>query len=362
MSKIKNKKGLRKKALIAISGGVDSSAAALLLQKNNYELIGVYMKLGVDQGDSESAARQVCRKLGIKFYPYNVAPKFKKEVINYFLDSYAGGITPNPCVNCNRFIKFGELLKFAEDLGCDYLATGHYVKKQESKKARKQIKYKLLKARDTNKDQSYFLYNLTQGQLSKILFPLGDYTKVEIKKIAAEAGLPNQKNESQDICFLPGDHNDFLKKKLKLESGKIVLREKEQERVIGQHQGLPLYTLGQRKGIDIGGSGPFYVSGFNNKKNILYVTDSHDDPLLYRNQFAIKQLNWISGCRPKLPFKCEAVIRYRHQPVSCIIMGSDDNFIVELDKPERAITPGQSAVFYKKNEVIGGGIVSNFSD
>jgi tRNA-specific 2-thiouridylase len=349
----------KNKVLVAMSGGVDSSVVAYLLKKRGYEVIGVFMKLGVDQGSAESAARRVAQKLGISIYPVNVAPAFKKNVINYFLDEYAQGKTPNPCINCNHFIKFGELFKLANELSCDFLATGHYVKNQKSKKSKKQIIYKLLKAEDGNKDQSYFLYNLTQEQLAKILFPLGDYAKVEIKKIAAKAGLPNQKNESQDICFLAGDHNDFLRGKLNLKTGPIILEGEGEKKNIGVHQGLPLYTIGQRRGVEIGGSGPYYVLRSDYQNNILYVTKDHDDAKFYLDNFSVKDVNWVSGDMPKLPLNCEVIIRYRHKPVECVVTGRQKNTLyVRLKNKERAITPGQSAVFYKKNMILGGGIIT----
>lgn len=376
----------KQKVIVAISGGVDSSVTAMLLKKAGYEVTGVFMRLGLNNSNAENSARQVCQNLGIKFYPYNLAPDFKKEIINYFLESYERGITPNPCVKCNQFIKFGKLLQIARELGADYLATGHYVRRQIADSRRQNKKFKLLKAKDENKDQSYFLYTLTQAQLAKILFPMGDYVKDDVKKIAAKAGLPNLKTESQDVCFLPGDHNDFLKDKIKLKTGKIVLITSPQDlpptpsfarrggsgslhltkgeikrgsRVVGEHKGLPLYTIGQRRGVEIGGSGPYYVVKCDYQKNILYVTRNHDDPFLYSNKFIAKNVNWVSGVKPKLPLKCEAVIRYRHKPQKCKIQESKikNNYLIILKKPQRAITSGQSAVFYKGNEILGGGVI-----
>ncbi len=372
-----------KKVIVAMSGGVDSSVAAFLLQNKGYDVMGVFMRLGVDQGSAEDAARRVCQKLGIKFYPFNIAPNFKKEVIKYFLDSYEQGLTPNPCIKCNKFIKFGELLKLADQLGAEFLATGHYVKNQKSK-----IKNlnRLLRGNDQSKDQSYFLYNLTQDKLKRILFPLGNYRKEEVKKIAKKNNLPVQESESQDVCFLQGDHNDFLREKINLKPGKIILINDEktqrknvpspfqgegQGEVVGEHKGLPLYTVGQRRGVEIGGTGPYYVVRVDYKNNILYVSKDRDDPLLYTDKLTSVDTNWVSGNEPKLPFKCKAVIRYRHKPVECIISkiklpeafgrlreANNSAYLVELKKPERAVTPGQSVVFYKGDEVLGGGIIS----
>lgn len=374
MSKIKQK------AVVAMSGGVDSSVAAMLLKEQGHEVIGMFMKLGINQQENEAAARRVCQKLKIKFYPINIAGEFKKEVIDYFLTSYSKGLTPNPCVKCNQLIKFNTLLKHAKKAGADYLATGHYARlKREMPNAKCQMpNLSLLRGKDKNKDQSYFLYTLTQKQLKYILFPLGDYTKEKVRKIADKAKLPYLKKESQDVCFLTGDHNDFLTKHLKLKPGPIkilphpnppLIKGRELKGgVIGKHQGLPLYTIGQRRGVEIGGIGPFYVARRDYKTNTLYVVKDGDDPALYKDELEAKNLNWISGHEPKLPLKCEAVIRYRHKPVQCIITSppapllirkgeKGERYLVKFAKPQRAITPGQSVVLYQKDEVLGGGII-----
>ncbi|MFH1427091.1 MAG: tRNA 2-thiouridine(34) synthase MnmA [Patescibacteria group bacterium] len=374
----------KKKVLVAMSGGVDSSTTALLLIKQGYNVMGAFMNLGVNQEEAQNTARRVCQFLKIKFYPINFARQFKKEIIEYFLNSYSLGLTPNPCVKCNQLIKFGELLRKAASLNCDYLATGHYANvelrimneecdsgqnaiRQLAEKNAKFI-YKLFRGKDKNKDQSYFLYTLKQSQLKNILFPLGKYTKEEVRKIANQAGLPYLKKESQDVCFLSGDHNDFLRKHIKLKSGfiKVIPPQAEGEvkrefKVVGEHQGLPLYTIGQRKGVEIGGTGPYYVVKADYKSNTLYVTSNANDNNLYRGQLIASQANWIAGVKPKLPFKCQAVIRYRHQPVDCVIKKKKTGkaLIVQFKKPQRAVTPAQSVVFYIQDEVIGGGIIGN---
>jgi len=405
----------RIRVAVAMSGGVDSSVTAWLLKKTGYDLIGIFMRLGNNQETSEAAARRVCHQLGIKFYPLNLARQFKREIVDYFLTSYKKGLTPNPCVKCNQTIKFGELLKIVKQLGADYLATGHYARLwrefpifnfQFSKNTNTKINCKLYQARDKSKDQSYFLYNLTPEQLRQILFPLGGYTKEQVRKIARQAKLPYLTKESQDICFLAGDHNDFLKKKLKLKKGKIIAlppdphpnplpfvasweREKFSKKiplsceersgggargggeVIGQHQGLPLYTIGQRRGVEIGGTGPYYVARTNYKTNTLYVVKDGDNPVLYSDKLITSDINWISGQKPKFPLICQAVIRYRHQAVKCTVIQPPLNlplskgekksggvrYLVRFFEPQRAITPGQSAVFYQGNEVLGGGII-----
>jgi tRNA-specific 2-thiouridylase len=273
-------------------------------------------------------------------------------VKEYFLKAYQGNSTPNPCVKCNQLIKFGELLKRVQDLGCDYLATGHYLKIKKVKN-----KFHLYRAKDTTKDQTYFLYNLTQAQLKHILFPMGDLIKKDVKAEAEKNKLPNIKTESQDACFLSGDHRDYLRRNLKPAKGEIRTKLGE---VIGQHEGLPFYTIGQRKGVEIGGKGPYYVVSRDFENNILYVTNSPDDPALSGDYLLAQDINWISGKQPKLPFSCSAVIRYRHPQEPCVITkGEDGLLVVKFKTPQRAITPGQSVVFYKKDELLGGGIIFN---
>jgi len=371
------------KVIVAMSGGVDSSVSALLLKKAGFNVEGLYMKLpGADSG-SLLAAEEVAKKLGIKFHAIDMEKKFRKEIIGYFLKSYKRGITPNPCVRCNQRIKFGELLKTAKKLGGDFLATGHYARQgreipnSNQSKVRPGELIELLKAKDKTKDQSYFLWTLTQERLAGVMFPLGGMLKEEVKKIAEKAGLPNMKKESQDICFLYCDgkavqHNDFLRKNLKLKSGPIMLLEKEIDEKTGErkavrltsgknlveHQGLPLYTIGQRREIRIGGTGPYYAARFDMKKNILYVVKNFDDPVLFQDGLIAKGVSWITGIAPKMPLKCEVIIRYRHAPIKCEVMKKGSSYIVKFKKPQRAVTPGQSIVFYKGREVLGGGEIS----
>jgi tRNA-uridine 2-sulfurtransferase len=343
----------RKIVAVAMSGGVDSSASALLLRNQGYDCIGVFMRLGIERGCcDEEAARQVCQKIGIKFYPIDVKRAFNKEVKEYFLKAYQGRITPNPCVKCNQLIKFGELLKRVRALGADYLATGHYVRLKKTKDV-----YHLYRATDETKDQSYFLYNLNQAQLKHLLFPMGDLIKNDVKALAKKENLPNLQKESQDVCFFAGDHRDFLRKNLKVTKGDIKTVTGE---VVGQHEGLPFYTIGQRKGVEIGGKGPYYVVNRDFKTNTLYVTNYPDDPALAGDYLLAEKVNWISGKSPKLPFKCSAAIRYHHPQVPCTITkGEGRLLVVKFAEPQRAITPGQSVVFYKKDELLGGGIIFN---
>jgi tRNA-specific 2-thiouridylase len=357
----------KKKVIVAMSGGIDSSVAAFLLKQAGYEVTGIFLRLTSGQEKSEAAARTTARKLKIKFYPLSASSRFQKEVVDYFLNSYASGLTPNPCIRCNKVVKFSSLLNLTSVLGGDFLATGHYVRCLKEKDGR----YHLYRGRDKKKDQSYFLYTLAQKQLSQLLFPLAELTKEKARKIASKNGLPHLVGESQDVCFLVNEgktvpHNEFLKKHLKLESGPIKTLNGE---IIGKHHGLPLYTIGQRRGVEIGGRGPFYVARTDYQTNTLYVVDNRNHRALFRRRFRAEKVNWIRGQEPAWPLKCEAVIRYRHQPEKVTVKSwpvnkrnnKEDIFydcLVEFEHPQRAVTPGQSVVFYQNNEVLGGGIIS----
>lgn len=358
-----NKKN--KKVLVAISGGVDSAVAAKLLIDEGYNVSGIFLNFWKDNSEESSGnkccsiqaqmdAKKVCLSLGIPFYTYNFSKLFKKEVVDNFLIEYSLGNTPNPCVICNKKIKIGGLLEYAKHLGFDYIATGHYARVEKNGRT-----FEMLKGLDKNKDQSYFLYTLNQKQLSKIFFPLGRLKKTNVRKIAQKAGLlVASKSDSQEICFISGKrHNDFLKKYLKLKSGDIKLWPNGE--VIGQHQGLALYTIGQRRGIEIGGTGPYYAAKFDYDKNTLYVVKSFDDPILYQIEMKVKNINWINIKNIKFPLRAEVIIRYRHKAVKCLIdYNKEENVTsVKFFRKQRAITSGQSAVFYQKNKVLGGGII-----
>jgi len=286
----------------------------------------------------------VAAKLNIPFYVFNFEKEFKKKVVDYFLKEERAGLTPNPCVVCNKEIKFGLLLKKVLSLKADYIATGHYARKKDNK---------LLKGKDKDKDQSYFLWQLNQKMLKRILFPLGNYNKTKVKKLAKKFKLPVLNiPESQEICFIQTTINDFLKGHLKPNPGKII---DDKGKTIGEHQGLWFYTIGQRKSIELPG-GPFYVLDKNVKKNLLIVTKNERG--LYRKELIAKNVNWLSGKTPKLPLEAKVKIRYRHSDVSAIIKKQRNGKIkVIFSKPQRAITPGQSAVFYKSKELVGGGII-----
>ena len=348
-----------------MSGGIDSSVAAKLLKDQGLDPLGVFLYFWKDDSLKEAEnkccsfgslmdARLVCREIGIKLYTLNFSEVFKEQVVGNFLIKYKQGNTPNPCIRCNKLVKLGLLIKRAKELGFNCVASGHYIR---LKNINNQLK--LFRARDKAKDQSYFLYSLTQNQLKHLIFPLGDYNKKEVRKLAKKYGLPVvAKKESQEICFIPDkSHNEFLKRHLKLRPGPIKTLDNIK---IGQHQGLALYTIGQRRGVEIGGSGPFYVVRKDKKSNTLYVVNNSYDPALYSDKLIAREVNWISGVKPKLPLQCQAVIRYRHQPRECKIEKSkvkQDDYLVKFKKAQRAVTSGQSVVFYKGEEMLGGGII-----
>ncbi len=362
--KIKQKRQARRgRVLVAMSGGVDSSVAAQLLKNQGYEVAGVFLHFWKDETagalaenrccslESLSDAKAVAAKIGIPFYTFNFSERFKEAVVDNFLSEYEAGRTPNPCVVCNRQIKIGLLLRHALALGFDYVATGHYLNLKKVGR-----KYRLFKAQDKNKDQSYFLYTFRPDELKHLLFPLGAYLKPQVRKLAEKFKLKVAgKAESQDICFLSGDHNDFLKKYLKLTPGEIRLLDTNEK--IGEHQGLPLYTIGQRRGL-VGGTGPYYVARFDYRKNILYVVRNWNEDILYADGLIAARVNWLSGLAPRRPFRCGAVIRYGHPAVPCEVRPKNKtDYIVTFRQPQRAVTPGQSVVFYDKNQVLGGGII-----
>ena len=356
-----------------MSGGVDSAVAAALLKDQGYEVISVFMHFWHDIADklesidmrienkccsreAEESARRVAQKLGMKFYSINVSKQFKKAVVDYFLSEYNAGRTPNPCIECNRKIKFGVLIDKALAMGAEYVATGHYAKKSKVKSRKSKAVYKLLKAEDKNKDQSYFLYTLTQKKIKHCLFPIGDYTKDKVRKLAKSYGLEIfDKRESQEICFIQSKYyGDFLRKYLKLIPGDII---DKNGNVLGRHKGLPLYTIGQRRDIGIGGTGPYYVVEIDYRKNQLVVSSDKNDKNLFSKTLDAEKVNWISGEIPKMPLNVKAKIRYRMDESSVVVDKTKNKYMVKFSKPQRAIMPGQSVVFYKDNEILGGGII-----
>lgn len=385
-----------KRVIVGMSSGVDSSVAAALLKKQGYDVAGVFMHFWKEPAqnslienkccslESYEDARKVCQILGIPLYTANAEKEFKKEVVDYFLSEYKNGRTPNPCVACNEHIKFNVLFKKMLEMKGDYVASGHYAQKRQIQNPKspastredatstrggqipnksKNYIYKLFQGADGEKDQSYFLYNFSQKQLAKILFPVGGYKKSQIRALAKKMKLPVfNKDDSQGLCFTPEKYpENFLRRHLKLKKGRTM---DTSGKIIGEHEGLPLYTIGQRRGINIGGTGPYYVVDKDIEKNILIVTNDEKYPELFRKNMEVKKVNWIVH-KPKLPFKTEVRIRYRHPAVGAIIKSCsmkhktcNNIYTVEFDEPQRAISPGQSAVFYtKKGEMLGGGTI-----
>ncbi len=345
---------VNRKVVVAMSGGVDSSVAAALLKEQGFGVVGVHLKFWTQDGkenrccstESENRARLVAKKLEIPFYIFNFGKEFKKRVVDYFLEEIKAGRTPNPCVVCNKEIKFGLLLKKALSLEADFIATGHYacLKRVSGRIA-------LLKGKDRNKDQSYFLWQLSQKQLSCVLFPVGGYTKAQVRRLAKKFKLPVAEiPESMEICFAPAGINSFVKRYLKAKPGDIV---DTREKVIGRHSGLAYYTIGQRKGIKLPG-GPYFVFSKDENRNCLIVTKNKKD--LFKKEVIFRDQNWISGKAPKFPIKVMAKIRYGQKAASATIKGKNSAVFL---KPQQAVTPGQSVVFYSNSEILGGGVIIN---
>ncbi|WP_248927346.1 tRNA 2-thiouridine(34) synthase MnmA [Paenibacillus hamazuiensis] len=351
------------RVVLGMSGGVDSSVSALLLKEQGYEVIGVFMKNWDDtdefghctaEEDAEDV-RRVCAQIGIPYYTVNFEKQYYDKVFAYFLDEYRKGRTPNPDVMCNREIKFGEFLQKAIELGADYLATGHYARVEQ-----KDGVYRLLRGVDAGKDQTYFLNALNQAQLSKAMFPIGHLPKSEVRRLAAEAGLATaKKKDSTGVCFI-GERNfkEFLSGYLPARSGEMRTWDGELK---GRHDGLMYYTLGQRQGLGIGGSGtgePWFVAGKDLERNILYVVQGEQHPSLYSTGLVASDLNWISGKLPEGEFKCTAKFRYRQpdQDVTVKFLGGG-RCEVTFDEKQKAVTPGQSVVFYSGEECLGGAVI-----
>lgn len=357
---------MNKKILIAMSGGVDSSVAAFIIKQEGHDTTGMTMKLFDNDGvsicheksccslEDIEDARSVARRLGIPYYVYNFKDRFKENVIDRFVGAYTSGSTPNPCIDCNRYIKFEELMRRAMVLNFDYVVTGHYAVIEKDEQSGR---YFLKKAVDETKDQSYFLYSLTQEQLSKTLFPLGKLRKSEVRIIAEENGFINaNKQDSQDICFVPdGDYAGFIEKYTKqtYAEGKFVRRDGT---VLGTHKGIIRYTIGQRKGLGISSPEPLYICDILPEENIIVLGTEEE---LYENILIAEQINLIDCDRIDVPRRVKAKIRYRQKEQNATITQiGEDRIQVEFDQPQKAITKGQSVVFYDNDYVVGGGIIS----
>lgn len=355
-----------KKVIVGISGGVDSSVAAWLLQQQGYLVEGLFMKNWENDDEKEycsseedlSDAWSICNTLKIPLHTVNFAQEYWENVFQVFLQAYQSGFTPNPDVLCNKEIKFKHFLDFAlEDLGADFIATGHYVRCMNVKK-----KITLMKGIDQNKDQSYFLYTLNQQQLKRCLFPIGSLTKLTVRKIAKELNLITaNKKDSTGICFI-GKRNfrSFLSNYIAIQPGDIINIHGNK---LGLHQGIPFYTIGQRKGLNIGGISngngkPWYVIDKNITHNVLIVAQGINHPCLMSRIFIVQKIFWIKGNILKSPIQCSVKIRYQQSDVQCQIYPiSVDTLKIILKQPVTAIAPGQSAVFYIKKHCIGGGTI-----
>ncbi|KKB36369.1 tRNA-specific 2-thiouridylase MnmA [Bacillus thermotolerans] len=349
------------RVVVGMSGGVDSSVAALLLKEQGYDVIGIFMKnwddtdeFGVCTATEDyNDVIRVCNQIGIPYYAVNFEKQYWDKVFTYFLGEYKAGRTPNPDVMCNKEIKFKAFLDHAMSLGADYLATGHYARVDHSGE-----EVRMLRGLDENKDQTYFLNQLNQSQLEKVLFPIGDIDKKRVREIASKAGLATAtKKDSTGICFI-GERNfkEFLSNYLPAQPGLMTTMDGE---VKGNHDGLMYYTIGQRHGLGIGGSGePWFVVGKDLEKNVLYVEQGFHNELLYSDSLIADQVGWVSNKPKPQTFECTAKFRYRQADSKVTVHLLEDGKVkVDFHEPIRAITPGQAAVFYDGEECLGGATI-----
>lgn len=357
--------GPSRRVVVGLSGGVDSAVAALLLTRQGHRVQGLFMKNWEEDDNSEwcsaaadlGAAEAVCERLGIVLHRANFSHDFWEEVFTHFLEEHRAGRTPNPDVLCNRQIKFGRFLDHALSLGAERIATGHY-----ARIVHRGNLWRLLRAVDRQKDQTYFLHALDQSQLKCALFPLGALPKREVRRLAAEAGLPNHdRKDSTGICFIgERDFRAFLARYLPVQPGPV---ETPEGSVIGSHQGVAFYTLGQRQGLGIGGQrsarqAPWYVVEKDVARNALIVAQDHGHPLLMSRGLEVARMHWVAGAPPPSPLRCTAQARYRQQDQPCVATDIGGGaYRVEFDVAQRAVTPGQSVVLYREDECLGGGVI-----
>ncbi|MDT8396996.1 MAG: tRNA 2-thiouridine(34) synthase MnmA [Pseudomonadales bacterium] len=356
------------RVIVGMSGGVDSSVAALLLLEQGYQVEGLFMKNWDEDDGTEYCTAQadladaaaVCDKLGIRLHTANFAAEYWDNVFEHFLREYEAGRTPNPDILCNREIKFKAFLDYATQLGADLIATGHYVRKQQVGDSTF-----LLKGLDANKDQSYFLCALNESQLARSLFPVGELEKSRVRELAAQQGfVTHDKKDSTGICFI-GERRfrDFLQHYIPARPGNI---ETAQGKVLGQHAGLMYHTLGQRQGLGIGGvkdrsEAPWYVARKDMERNVLVVVQGNEHPLLYSSRLGASTVNWINARHPELPLSCTARIRYRQAEQDCLLSGTaEQGYSVSFEQPQRAVTPGQSVVFYQQDICLGGAVIEQY--
>lgn len=352
-----------KKIIVSLSGGVDSSVAIFLLKKMSYQPIGVSLKFSVwpskrnlrrenlcCTNQSFILAKKLCQKLKVPYYLVDCQKEFEKIVINYVIHELKAGRTPNPCVVCNQKLRFPKLFQLAKKFGAKFVATGHYAQIE------KNLKSKILNlksAADITKDQTYFLYTLKQNQLKKIIFPLGDLTKEEVRKIAVKEKIEGTRRESQDFCFVANQSlADFLKTKVGVKPGPIY---DTRGNLLGTHQGLHFYTIGQRKGLSFGK--PYWVCALDKKRNALVVTDNQNDRACLKKEIYLKNCSFIQGTAPKTPFRAWVKCRSQQKLVKAKISKKKNKIKVIFDKPQWAITPGQSCVFYSGKICLGGGVI-----
>jgi tRNA-specific 2-thiouridylase len=351
------------RVVCAVSGGVDSAAAAFLLKRAGFDVIGVFMKFWADDlcsgekpraslccsGDSQRRAGLTCAKLGIPFYTKDFSREFKDGVVDDFIEGSKNGLTPNPCAVCNKVIKFGCFLDFAKELGASYVATGHYTRTKLNKAGI----IELLKGKDKEKDQSYYLWQLAQYELARVIFPLGEFTKTEVRVLARELALPSSETpESQEACFAPAGTDEFLSKRFVIQPGDIA---DISGKKIGEHPGLWHYTIGQRKGIKLP-NGPYYVVSKDAGKNVLTVSKNKSD--LLEKEVFLRDINWTSGIVPKFPLTVKAKVRSRSKAAAALIKKKKGAICLEFARPQLAITPGQSAVFYDGSRLLGGAFIA----
>jgi len=356
--------GASKTVVVGMSGGVDSSVSALLLKQQGYQVIGLFMKNWEEQDENgicTSATdyddvRKVCEVIDIPYYSVNFVKEYRQQVFDQFIEDFKRGLTPNPDILCNREIKFKAFLDKAMALGANFLATGHYC--QNEKIGGQHGQHALVKGADKQKDQTYFLYTIGSSVLEKVLFPIGGLEKSEVRRIAREHHLPtSEKKDSTGICFIGERHfRTFLSQHLAMQPGSFETLDGKR---VGSHQGAAYYTLGQRKGLGIGGAGEaWFVVSKDINRGVVFVEQGADHPALYRSQLVAAELSWVSGATPQCPFVCRSKIRYRQEDQPCVIAKIENGQAwVDFPVPQRAITPGQSIVFYEGSICLGGGVI-----
>lgn len=341
----------KERVAVALSGGIDSSVAALLLKEAGYETSGVHMRVwdSLCAERLEDQAEQVCRILDIPFRVLDLQREFERCVIDYFCQEYREGRTPNPCVACNQYIKFGFLLDRVLALGAHHLATGHYARVEKSDGG-----YHLLRAKDTSKDQSYFLYTLNQRKLSYLLFPLGNHTKAEVRQIAKREGLPTAIESSQDLCFISEkDYHAFLGQRFSSVPGDVM---DTQGTILGHHRGIAFYTVGQRHGFGLASNAPLYVARMEPENNRVVLGSEEE---LYSREVTASNLSWLAGELPSEPIAMAAKIRYKSARAEAELFPKVDSVDIRFSQPQWAATPGQAIVFYRGDELLGGGIIDS---